>query len=212
MQGGSEYEPEPEPQPDTRSPASPMQRAPVAAKKDGPDLLQQLQVKQLERVQLSVQFLTTPAVRTQNKRKKLDYLKKQLHVSDAEAEEAHKRAQDALLQPALAFLQSPQVVPQPIDRKVGYIRQKLGLHDCDIEEAFRRTGDTKSGLYFRTSRISQAVKFLTNPALKNRPGDAKVKYLKNEFGMDDGEVKVRPRVPQSSPRVATRLQSHSRRV
>ena len=40
-------------------------------------------------------------------------------MSDAEAEEAHKRAQDALLQPALVFLQNPQVVPQPIDRKVG---------------------------------------------------------------------------------------------
>jgi hypothetical protein len=169
-----------------------MQRAPIAAPQtDGkPDLLQQLQIQQMERMQLAVQFLTTPLVRSQPKDKKIDYLKKQLHVSEAELGEAFKQAQDTLVQPAVEFLQHEKVQAQPLGRRVSYLKQKLGLNDIDIEEAFRRIGDAEAPPFFKASRISAAVTFLTNPALKNRPGDAKVKYLKHKLQLSDEEVKV----------------------
>ena len=169
-----------------------MQRAPIAAPSDGskPDLLQQLQVQQLERMQLAIQFLTSPGVRSQPKERKVVYLKKQLHVSEAEVEEAFKRAQETLIQPAIDFLSHEKVCAQPIGRRVSYLRQKLGLNDIDIEEAFQRIGDHDAAPFFKATRISAAVTFLTNPALKNRPGDAKVKYLKAKLGLSDEEVKV----------------------
>lgn len=178
-----------------------MQRAPIAAPSDGskPDLLQQLQIQQLERMQLAVQFLTTPVVRTQPKERKVDYLKKQLHVSEAEVEEAFKRAQDTLIQPAIDFLAHEKVRAQLIGRRVSYLRQKLGLNDIDIEEAFRRVDDSEAPPFFKATRISAAVAFLTNPALKNRPGDAKVKYLKAKLGLSDEEVKVSPSALSISP-------------
>ena len=53
--------------------------------------MRQLQLQQLERMQLAVQFLTTPLVRSQPKRQKgPNYLKKQLRVSGAELEEHSK--------------------------------------------------------------------------------------------------------------------------
>ena len=53
---------EPEPQPDD---GSVPERAPIAAPRgDGPDMMQQLQMQQLERMQLAVEFQTTPACRS----------------------------------------------------------------------------------------------------------------------------------------------------
>ena len=103
---------EPEPQPDD---GSVPERAPIAAPRgDGPDMMQQLQMQQLERMQLAVEFLTTPACRSAPKDKKVDYLKKQLKISDKEVEQAFGKAQDQLLQPAIDFLSNEQVRAQPI--------------------------------------------------------------------------------------------------
>lgn len=178
-------EPEPQPADDSGGP----QRAPVAAPRgDGPDMMQQLQVQQLERMQLAVEFLTTPAVRAASKEKKVDYLKKQLKISDKEVVQAFDKARDQLLQPALDFLSNEQVRAQPIAKRVLYLQQKLGLNDNDIQEAFKRLDDKEAGPFFSARRVTLAVQFLANPALKNRPGDSKVKYLKSRLELTDQEV------------------------
>ena len=56
-------------------------RAPIVPSKaahEGPNILQQLQMKQMERIQLSVQFLTQPGVRSEPKENKEKYLKNEL--------------------------------------------------------------------------------------------------------------------------------------
>ena len=177
---------EPEPQPADDGPT----RAPVAAKaKDGPDMMQQLQTQQLERMTLAVEFLTTPAVRAASKKKKVDYLKKQLKISDKEVVQAFDKARDQLLQPALGFLTNDQVRAQPMAARVQYLAKNLALNDADIEESFKRIGDAEAAPFFSARRITLAVQFLANPALKNRPGDSKVKYLKSRLELTDEEVK-----------------------
>jgi hypothetical protein len=179
---------EPEPQPaDEDAP----QRAPIATKGgDGPDMMQQLQMQQLERMQLAVEFLTTPAVRAASKEKKVDYLKKQLKISDKEVVQAFDKARDQLLQPAIDFLSNDQVRAQPIAKRVMYLSQKLALNDNDILEAFKRIGDEEAAPFFSARRVTLAVQFLANPALKNRPGDSKVKYLKSRLELTDEEVQA----------------------
>ena len=185
---------EPEPQPDEPEPepagdSGTLHRAPVATPRgDGPDMMQQLQVQQLERMQLAVEFLTNPAVRAAPREKKVDYLKKQLKISDKEVVQAFDKARDQLLQPALDFLNHEAVHAQPIAKRVVYLQQKLGLNDNDIQEAFKRLGDTEAEPFFSARRITLAVQFLANPALKNRPGDSKVKYLKSRLELTDQEV------------------------
>ena len=88
------------------------------------------------------------------------------------------------------FLSNDQVRAQPLSSRVAYLKKKLGLNDADIEEAFQRIGDEAAGPFFKAARINSAAKFLADPALKNRPGDQKVKYLKAKLGLDDEEVKV----------------------
>ena len=175
---------EPEPQPDDGP-----TRAPVKASAgDGPDIMQQLQNAQLERMTLAVEFLTTPAVRAAPREKKVDYLKKQLKISDKEVVQAFDKARDQLLQPALDFLANEQVRSQPMAARVTYLAKNLALNDVDIEECFKRIGDAEAAPFFSARRITLAVQFLANPALKNRPGDSKVKYLKNRLELTDEEV------------------------
>ena len=148
---------EPEPQPDD---GSVPERAPIAAPRgDGPDMMQQLQMQQLERMQLAVEFLTTPACRSAPKDKKVDYLKKQLKISDKEVEQAFGKAQDQLLQPAIDFLSNEQVRAQPIAKRVSYLQTKLGLNDKDVSEAFERIGDAEAVPFFKARRITMAVQF-----------------------------------------------------
>ena len=148
---------EPEPQPDD---GSVPERAPIAAPRgDGPDMMQQLQMQQLERMQLAVEFLTTPACRSAPKDKKVDYLKKQLKISDKEVEQAFGKAQDQLLQPALDFLSNEQVRAQPIAKRGSYLQTKLGLNDKDVSEAFERIGDAEAVPFFKARRITMAVQF-----------------------------------------------------
>jgi hypothetical protein len=166
-------------------------RAPITASKaaqDGPDILQQLQMKQMERIQLSVQFLTQLGVRSEPKEKKEKYLKDKLHCSEQELEQAFKQALDVMLQPAVDFLLNEQVRPKTVGHKFYYIHNNLGITDEVCEEAFKRIGDPAGPIFFSNKRVATALKFLANPALKDKPGDAKVKFLTGKLKLTQDEV------------------------
>jgi hypothetical protein len=92
----------------------------------------------MERIQLSVQFLAQPAVRSEPKEKKEKYPKNELHCSRQELEQAFKQALDMMLQPAVDFLLNEQVRPKTVGHKVDYIHNKLGITDEDCEEAHNK--------------------------------------------------------------------------
>ena len=93
-----------------------------------------------------------------------------------------------MLQPAVEFLLNEQVRPKTVGHKVDYIQKKLDITDEDCEEAFKRIGDTAGSKFFSNKRVATALKFLANPALKDKPGDAKVKFLTGKLKLTQEEV------------------------
>lgn len=92
---------------------------------------------------------------------------------------------DPKIQQAVNFLLDPSVMGMPGPKLTPYLKQRLRLNDEQCKEAFKLAGAAPRP---RQGKITTAVEFLEDEAVKDKPLEMKVTYMKAKLELTDPEI------------------------